>query len=97
MLFSLSLILLLGAIIRFVIKKLNQSLPYTVILLICGIVIGIFSKTFCKQLHQYTAIARVHPKVILFIFLPIIIFESAYAIPTHVFMKSIVQVICHDS
>jgi hypothetical protein len=70
----------------------SSQLPYTVILMISGFGIGYISKEYCQAFQKYTAIARTPPVVILFTFLPVLIFESAFSIPVHTFMRSAGQV-----
>jgi hypothetical protein len=92
MLFTLIMIVAWGAMVRSVLKCYEIALPYTVVLMISGLIIGAFSKAYCEPLHEYTAIARISSKVILFTFLPILIFESAFNIPVHKFYRSGAQV-----
>jgi NhaP-type Na+/H+ or K+/H+ antiporter len=86
--FTLIMIVAWGAMVRSVLKCYDISLPYTVVLMISGLIIGAFSKAYCEPLHEYTAIEKISSKVILFTFLPILIFESAFNIPVHKFYSS---------
>lgn len=81
---------LLGAITRQVMK--NWSVPYTVVLIILGIAIGSISRQF-EEVRRYTALATTNPHLVLTIFLPVILFESAFVMDIHVFWKVIWQVI----
>ncbi|XP_064602724.1 LOW QUALITY PROTEIN: sperm-specific sodium:proton exchanger-like [Liolophura sinensis] len=67
-------------------------LPYTVLLLVIGIVFGFISK-LSEALHQYAVISEVDPHLLLHIFLPILIFESAFVMEAHTFIKSFSQVL----
>jgi len=92
-LFSIFMIFLLGVIVRLFLKKTNSSLPYTVVLMVLGFIVGQLSRNFCTTLHQYTAIAQTKPEIILLTFLPILIFESAFSISVHTFLRSATQVL----
>ncbi|CAL8131732.1 unnamed protein product [Orchesella dallaii] len=94
MLFTLILICAWGGLVRALTHHFHISIPYTIILLVSGLIVGGLShiEVLCGQLHKYTAIARISPQHILYTFLPILIFESAYAIPVHIFVKSSLQV-----
>ena len=81
-----------GAVVRGVLRATGLPLPYTVVLMLSGFRIGFISREYCHYFQKYTAIARTPPSVILFTFLPILIFESAFAIPVHTFMRSAGQV-----
>ena len=93
-LFTLMMMCAWGATVRAIAKRFQIKIPYTVILLISGAVIGALShvKKLCGELHKYTAIARVSPQHILYTFLPILIFESAFSISVHTFIRSLSQV-----
>lgn len=87
---SLFLIVSLGALTRTLLRVFEVNIPYTVILMIFGLMIGFISwnSTACTMWSMYTRIARTPPKIILFVFLPVLIYESAFAMKAHVFYKS---------
>ncbi|XP_071477800.1 sperm-specific sodium:proton exchanger-like [Diadema antillarum] len=81
---------LLGAISRSILKKV--PIPYTVVLLVLGALLG-FTASNVPLVEQHTTdIAHMDPHVLLQIFLPILIFESAFAMDVHTFMRSFLQV-----
>jgi len=92
MLFTVIAIVTWGALVRVILNSFEIPIPYTVILMLSGLLVGVFAKVYCRQIEQYTAIARISSKVILFTFLPILIFESAFNIPVHKFYRSGIQV-----
>lgn len=92
MIFSLIVCALWGALVRAIIHAFHITFPYTVILMLSGMLIGVISKRTCQYLHPYTAVARIPAKILLFTFLPLLIFESAFSIPVHTFSRSLVQV-----
>lgn len=71
-------------------KKLQ--VPYTVMLLIFGCLFGLLSSRM-PELQVYTALTRADPHVILHIFLPILLFESAFSTDIHTFLQSLSQVV----
>ena len=81
---------ILGAITRQIMK--HWSVPYTVVLIILGIIIGTISRSY-PEVQQYTRLATADPELILTIFLPVILFESAFVMDIHVFGKVIWQVL----
>ncbi|XP_043218270.1 sodium/hydrogen exchanger 10-like isoform X2 [Amphibalanus amphitrite] len=77
-----------GVLVRGIIKKLTWfKLPYTVVLLMLGALFGLVSARI-PALQLYTALGRENPHVILHTFLPVLIFESAFAMETHTFLRS---------
>ena len=83
----------IGVLVRGIIKKLTWfKLPYTVVLLILGALFGLVSARI-PMLQLYTALGRANPHVILHTFLPVLIFESAFAMETHTFLRSSVSIL----
>ncbi|CAH1258973.1 SLC9C1 [Branchiostoma lanceolatum] len=82
----------LGALVRTLLKIVPGDLPYTVVLLVLGILLGLLSSRFPSFAH-YTAIVHMNPHMIFHVFLPVLIFESAFAMDTHMFWKSIYQIL----
>ncbi len=94
-LFFIIIALLIGAATRHFFRKI--PLPFTVLLLISGILLGLLNRfelfagwaeTFSKSLEWA---AHIDPHAILFIFLPILIFEAAYAMDLHTFKKTVIN------
>ncbi len=87
--------LLLGALVKSFFQ--NSKLPYTVLLLLIGIGIASFerggwngSSVFSEMIHMA---GNIDPHLILFLFLPILIFESAYSMEPHLFFRIAPQII----
>jgi len=94
------LALIIGAATRFFLSKIG--LPFTVVLLLIGIGIGVLGRVeFFESLtifgHALNAgiidqsiawAGNIDPHLILYIFLPILIFEAAFAMDVHTFKKS---------
>ncbi|XP_053385039.1 sodium/hydrogen exchanger 10-like isoform X1 [Mercenaria mercenaria] len=81
-----------GALIRRIIQGLNLRLPYTVVLLVLGVLFGLLSSRY-PSVHVYARVVETDPHLILSIFLPVLIFESAFAMEVHTFIKAFVQVV----
>ena len=92
MLFVLFMIVLWGALVRTFLRVFKIKLPYTVLLMCSGIIFGIAGRYKCYDLYTYTALARIKPEVLLFAFLPILVFETAFGISSHVFWRAASQV-----
>eukprot|EP01065_Artemidia_motanka_P033198 TRINITY_DN4016_c0_g3_i1.p1 TRINITY_DN4016_c0_g3~~TRINITY_DN4016_c0_g3_i1.p1 ORF type:complete len:1394 (+),score=358.60 TRINITY_DN4016_c0_g3_i1:57-4238(+) len=81
----------IGAMVRFV--TMDTGIPYTVVLFLLGMAWGALSRmnAFEKKMANYVALADMDPHLIFHIFLPALIFESAFAMHIPTFKK----VICH--
>eukprot|EP00127_Corallochytrium_limacisporum_P004199 Clim_evm144s157 gene=Clim_evmTU144s157 len=85
---------IVGIVVRLIqrhhlITKFTSKLPYTVILLVLGGLLGLMYEEI--DLGELTTafefIADLHPDIILFVFIPALIFESAYGVNVHTFGK----------
>jgi len=87
--------LLLGALVKSMFQ--NSKLPYTVILLLLGMGIALLEKyTWLGEgtlPYMIRGVADIDPHLILFLFLPILIFESAYSMEPHLFFRIAPQII----
>ena len=73
--------------------RFNKRFPYTVVLLLVGILFGIIHKStnmkdFGTGLREWS---NVDPMAILFGFIPGLIFESAFNFNVYMFQKTVVQ------
>ena len=85
-----NLITILLAAIRHLLK--HTPLPYTVVLIVVGLVIGVAPTwNALKFMEEYLVIAQLDPHLMLIMFLPTLIFESAFVMEVHTFKKTIVQ------
>jgi NhaP-type Na+/H+ or K+/H+ antiporter len=88
--------LLLGALIKSVSKTL--SYPYCVILLLAGLSLGLYGRTEHIQANlpglnsALRTLAQVDPHLILLLFLPTLIFESAFSMDPHLFKRMSKQI-----
>jgi NhaP-type Na+/H+ or K+/H+ antiporter len=84
-----------GALIKGVLR--NSKIPYTVVLLLAGIGIaaaeraGWFGNGVAADLLE--SVGSIDPHLILFLFLPTLIFESAYSMEPHLFFRIAPQTI----
>jgi sodium/hydrogen exchanger 10/11 len=59
---------------------------------VLGILFGLVSGQY-EEIHMYAKVVDTDPHLILHIFLPVLIFESAFAMEFHTFVKTFGQVI----
>lgn len=81
-----------GVLVRRVIQSLNLKMPYTVVLLVLGVLFGLLSGQ-SNSIHEYASVVNIDPHLLLNIFLPVLIFESAFAMEVHTFLKTFIQVL----
>ena len=93
---SLAEILLITAFlltIAMVVASLRQHLmlPYTVLLVLLGILVDLVSPYFAvaEQISQF----QITPDIVLFLFLPALIFESALSLDARALLKNIVPIL----
>lgn len=84
--------LIIGAILKSLLK--HSRLPYTVGLFAIGIILGVMNRTGVFQslpeLHDaVSSVANINPDLILYPFLPILIFDAAYELNLHIFKKTL--------
>lgn len=84
--------LIIGAILKSLLK--HSRLPYTVGLFAIGIILGVMNRTGVFQslpeLHDaVSSVANIYPDLILYLFLPILIFDAAYELNLHIFKKTL--------
>ena len=85
---------LIGALARFVIKKFCPAVPYTASLLALGLLLGIVFKKYETTLEEdYLGMLNLDPHLLMYVFLPVLLFESAFLLDIHALKKSFVQVL----
>eukprot|EP00754_Rhynchopus_humris_P001585 Rhum_TRINITY_DN10919_c0_g1::Rhum_TRINITY_DN10919_c0_g1_i1::g.41331::m.41331 len=80
----------LGALVRYFFQSppLNK-LPYTIVVFVVGVAIGIIARAADHDLDKFISISEINPHLIFFIFLPILIFESAFSLQWHTLKKTL--------
>ncbi|NQY67085.1 MAG: sodium:proton antiporter, partial [Flavobacteriales bacterium] len=100
-LFFIIIALLVGAATRHFLKK--SPIPFTVMLLLFGLGLGLLARQGFFDVWEFGFMemdvhiihqsmdwaANINPHLLLFVFLPILIFEAAFAMDVHVFKKSV--------
>ncbi len=86
--------LIIGAVLKFMLR--NSALPYTVVLFGVGLLIGFAERKGLLNGVPDIKVAidmagEIDPNLILFLFLPILIFQAAYAMDGHIFKKTLVN------
>ena len=86
--FSMFMLFVAGALVRHHFKKppLNK-LPYTIVLFVIGCIVGGISQGIGEKAEKYVLLADMNAHLIFYVFLPILIFESAFSLNWHVFKK----------
>lgn len=88
--------LLSGALLRFLLH--GSRVPYSVALLLLGLLLGALAQqTWLPSWAVEFAgsvdyVAGIEPQLILFLFLPALIFESAFAMEVHLFRRMLTQI-----
>eukprot|EP00051_Salpingoeca_urceolata_P007004 m.92774 g.92774 ORF g.92774 m.92774 type:complete len:1268 (+) comp15075_c0_seq1:118-3921(+) len=90
-----SFALFLGCLVRHATQQwLHVGVPYTVILLVLGCALGGLAEAGLAKLGEAVQlVSEIEPGLFLAIFLPPIIFESAFSLSFHKFAHSFVQVV----
>jgi NhaP-type Na+/H+ or K+/H+ antiporter len=95
-LFFVIISLIIGAGVRHFLNK--SPIPYTVLLLIVGLILGLsfrmleFQNSFGISFQNTISwVGNIDPHVILYVFLPTLIFEAAYSMDTHTFKYSLMN------
>lgn len=84
--------LMIGAILKSVLKK--TQLPYTVGLFAFGLGMGLLERFDCFSVFPniskaIQSVGDMNPDFILYVFLPILIFDAAYEMNMHIFKKTL--------
>lgn len=84
--------LVIGALLKSLLK--HSRIPYTVGLFAIGLALGLLNRTgvfdFWPNLTEAVdSVANIHPDLILYLFLPILIFDTAYELNLHIFKKTL--------
>lgn len=80
------LILALGVLTRQYLVRLT-GLPYTVLMLMLGMITGSITSRHHLESPTIRSWANMSPHVIMWVFLPILVFESAFSTDTHIFSQ----------
>lgn len=83
--------LIVGGILKFALKK--TPFPYTVGLFLFGLIAGLLVRFNFSSIDWLNAafdgIGNMDPDLILYVFLPILIFDAAYELDIHIFRKNL--------
>ncbi|MEH6823168.1 MAG: cation:proton antiporter [Motiliproteus sp.] len=88
--------LLLGSVLRNVTR--SRKIPYSAALLLAGLLVGTLDRSLLlsdsvPQLHPLLqSFTHLDPHLILFLFLPTLIFESAYSLEPHLLRRALAQI-----
>lgn len=84
--------LTIGALLKAVLR--NTNFPYTVGLFVTGLLAGLINRSgILDEMPRLTtaidSVANTNPDFILYVFLPILIFDAAYEMDLHIFKKTL--------
>lgn len=84
--------LVIGALLKSLLK--HSRFPYTVGLFAIGLLVGILNRsgvfnTLPQISDAVKSVADINPDLILYLFLPILIFDAAYELNMHIFKKTL--------
>ena len=90
----LSVCLLIGCVCRWLVKRFDRlPLPFTVLLLFVGVIMGALVGYDHKADNAFQAailtFSNLPPHLALYLFLPVLIFDSAFNVHFHLFMHSL--------
>ncbi|MEK7452669.1 MAG: sodium:proton antiporter [Patescibacteria group bacterium] len=85
---AVAILLFLSSVISVYLK--NIKMPYTVVLVVVGILLSILAKNV--EAFSFLNILELTPELIFYIFLPVLIFESSYNIKFSEFKENIVTI-----
>ena len=95
MLTTFVLLPIIGLLVGVAVKSLDRwiKLPYTVMLFVVGIVFGVCARTELVGSHVMVRnvldmITGINPDFILYVFLPILVFDAAYEMDLNAFRKT---------
>ena len=91
LLFFIILSILIGLLLLGI--KHITTIPYTPMLLLTGIIIGIFSKNLGLIGLSMQHVVKLSSHTLLFVFIPPLIFESAFNIDVFIFLRSFWQIL----
>ena len=96
MLTTFVLLPIIGLLVGVAVKSLDRwiKLPYTVMLFVVGIVFGVCARTELVGSHVMVRnvldmITGINPDFILYVFLPILVFDAAYEMDLNAFRKTL--------
>ncbi|CAG7837079.1 unnamed protein product [Allacma fusca] len=98
---SLFCIISFGALSRWILKVTGLPISYTIFVMITGIFLGlgnyVIAQTFwtsgCEDWSMYTRISRMPSQILLYVFLPVLIFEPASTLNPRLLTRSIFQIL----
>lgn len=84
--------LIIGAVLKSALR--HSRFPYTVGLFIIGLAVGIINRAggfdFSPRLTEaVNAVTEINPDFILYVFLPVLVFDAAYELNLHIFRKTL--------
>ncbi|KAL4508105.1 hypothetical protein ABPG72_021478 [Tetrahymena utriculariae] len=89
------LFVIMGLALGGLLRQLNRKtgIPYTPMLIVVGIIVGCYRSSFGLIGSSAELMSHINPHMILFIFIPVLIFESGFNCDWYVFKRALVNII----
>ena len=88
---AIAVALAIGALTRHCLRRMPM-VPYTIVLFIWGGIIGL-TAAFSPDMHKYTTLTEINPHVFTHVFLPVLIFDSAFSLDVRLLKKVVLDAI----
>ncbi|CAD8193501.1 unnamed protein product [Paramecium pentaurelia] len=87
--------LVLGLICGLILRELNKktNIPYSPMILALGLAIGLSQEYLGKIGNSAYILSKMHPHLIVFIFIPVLLFESAFNCDWYTFKYQIINIL----
>lgn len=74
-------------------QKLINRFPYSPMVLTCGLLIGLLSSSLGYLGESASILSHMHPHLIVYVFVPVLLFESAFNCDWYVFKYQMVNIL----
>lgn len=81
----------LTAVLRTVLKVCGLAVPNVLLILLATMLLGIVAELW-PHFDQYTGIVKTHPRIIMAIVLPVLVFHIAFKLDAHCFIRAWLQI-----
>lgn len=87
--------IMLGMLLGLVMREVNKKtrLPYSPMMLLLGIFLGLMQYHMGWLGESTSILGAMHPHIILYVFIPVLLFESAFNMDWYVFKNCIINIL----
>ncbi|CAD8090636.1 unnamed protein product [Paramecium primaurelia] len=88
-------LLTLGILLGLALRELNKKtkFPYSPMVLTCGLLIGLLQSSLGYLGESASILSHMHPHLIVYVFVPVLLFESAFNCDWYIFKYQIVNIL----